>query len=449
MGKHQFFKRFMKTILLVDNRPKASQLYSVGLEAYVGATVIECHNIDEAAEYLFSNAPRIVITRSPIEQRDIALKFAILIEQKKLETELIVLGTTKISSHQATLFDENVEVREVIKKCASILDVSARDMADQDVGNYYRIKINLLCAHLVLICSVYRMNIKGEYIKFLDTGHKIHPEILMILSSSNEEHIYVEASDRLKFVNSLTVFLAERLADDNLSLEDSLLFANQGYRVVREAARKMMITPEIIQMTEANINTMTSIVNRMPKLKQMLQMTTKDVNVMFRHSLLTCYIASHIIDKMEWGNQEQKVKIAFVSFFHDISINEDAHVLVHTDEELERLDATQEQKINIKRHAINSAKILNKYYTSLPFGVETIVKQHHGSRDGVGFCSYPMSISPLALVFLVAEEWVGYILKAEALGAHLSKEEALDKIKLKYKGFSYQNIIKAIKHLSI
>ena len=178
-------------------------------------------------------------------------------------------------------------------------------------------------------------------------------------------------------------------------------------------------------------------------------MTTQDVNVMFRHSLLTCYIASHIIDKMEWGNQEQKVKIAFVSFFHDISLNDDAHVLIHTDEELERLDATQEQKINIKRHAINSAKILNKYYTSLPFGVETIVKQHHGTRDGVGFSAYPMSVSPLALVFLVAEEWVGYILKAEALGMHLSKEEALDKIKLKYKGFSYQNIIKAIKDLSI
>ena len=150
----------MKTILLVDNRPKASQLYSVGLEAYVGATVIECHNIDEAAEYLFSNAPRIVITRSPIEQRDIALKFAILIEQKKLETELIVLGTTKISSHQATLFDENVEVKEVIKKCASILDVTAKDMAEEDVGNYYRIKINFFVRKTNIWSFVFKVSSK-------------------------------------------------------------------------------------------------------------------------------------------------------------------------------------------------------------------------------------------------------------------------------------------------
>ncbi len=435
-------------IVIVDNLKRSSQLYSVGLEAYVGAVVVEFNSIDDAVDYLSTNSPAIILTRGTFDQRDAGVKFSQIIDQSKLKTNLIIIGHTKVSVHEATIFEENVEVREVIKKCANFLGVTAKAMAEKDVGDYYPIKLSLLCPNLVLVCPVYKKN-NDLFDKFLDVGNKLHPEIMTILKSSGEKEIYVEAAHRLKFVNSISFFLAELMADDRLSLEDTILFSNNSYSIVRDAARRMMISPVIIQATEGNISTMLSITQRIPKLNQILKMTTSNVNLIFKHSLLTCFVGSHIIDKMEWGNSEQKVKIAFVSFFSNLLLSEDEYVFIHSDEDLEQQGLSDKERENVWNHSLNSAKIMSKYYTSLPMGVETIVKQHHGNRYGMGFAHNPSTISPLALVYIISDEWVSLILKSEKRKLNLTRSESLSIIKSKYKGLMYAEIIDALNDLTI
>ena len=437
------------SILLVDNHSRSSQLYSVGLEAYVGAEVTVLGSVEEAVEFLSSNTPSIIITRALIDQREAGVKFSQFIEQGKLKTHLIILGQTKVSVHQATIYDENVEVRDVIKKCALLLGVTAKAMAEKDVGEYYPVKLSILVPNLVLVCPIYKKNPDGTFVKFLDVESKLHPEILTILKTTTEDQIYVEAPLRLKFVNSITIFLAELMADDRLTLEDSLLFANNSYNIVRDAARRMMISPITIHATEANINTMISITGKIPKLNQFLKMTTNSVSPVFRHSLLTTFVASHIIEKMEWGTNEQKVKIAFVCFFSNLLLTKDEYILTHSDDDLSLLDCSDADKDNIKNHAINAAKLLGKYYTNLPFGIDTIVKQHHGNRYGIGFAQNPASISPLALVYIISDEWVSLILRAEKNKMPLGRTESLNLVKNKYKGMMFLEIINALNELTI
>jgi hypothetical protein len=435
-------------IVLVDNLKRSSQLYTVGLEAYVGAVVVEFSTIDEAVDYIGSNTPAIVITRGTFDQRDAGIKFAQLIDQNKLKTHLIIIGHSKVSVHEATIFEDNVEVRDVIKKCAAFLGVTAKAMAEKDVGEYYPIKLSLICPNLVLVCPIYKKN-NDSFSKFLDIGNKLHPEILTILNSTGEKEIFVEAAHRLRFVNSISVFLAELMADDRLTLEDTILFSNNSYSIIRDSARRMMISPVIIQSTEGNISTMLSITQRIPKLNQLLKMATSNVNLIFKHSLLTCFVASHIIDKMEWGNNEQKVKIAFVSFFSNLLLNEDDYIFIHSDEDLELLNLSEKERENVWNHSLNAAKLMSKYYTSLPMGVETIVKQHHGNRYGMGFAHHPSTISPLALLYIITDEWVSLILKAERRKLPLTRSESLSIIKNKYKGVMYAEIIDALNDLTI
>jgi hypothetical protein len=440
----------MLTILIVDDHLRAGQLYTASLEAYVGASVVVIDDVDKAAEYIITETPSLVITRSPIQERDIGLKCSGIISKKKLPTKLIIIGRTKVSSHEASLFDDLVTVSDIIRSSAQLLGVTAKDMAHKDVGDYYPIRTNLLCPNLVLICPVFRKKKDGdEYLPFLEKDSKIHAEIISILKFEKEEFIYVESINRLKFVNSLTIFLSEMLSDDSLDLEDTVLFANHGYMLVRDAARKMMITPEVIQLTENNISTMTSIINKIPRLKELLDATTKNVNRLFRHSLLVSYVATFVINRMEWGNQEQKVKIVFVSFFHDIALMNDDFTLIHSDEELELANLCEEEKTNVKRHAINAATIVNTYHSRLPFGVDTIIKQHHGSRDGIGFSTYPSSISPLALIFMVCEDWVHLYLKSEKLNIKIERQEILNRLKIKYKGAPYNPIHEILEDLTI
>jgi hypothetical protein len=437
------------TILIVDNHSRCGQLYSVSLEAYIGATVVEFSVIDEAIDFLASNTPRIIITRGLFDQRDAGAKFAQIIEQRNLKVHLIVIGQTKVSIHQANVFDENVDVRDIIKKCASLVGVTAKEMSEKDVGEYYPIRLTLLCPNLSLVCPIFKKHEDGHYVKFLDAQSKIHPEILTILKSSGDKEIYVQSAYRLKFVNSIIVFLSEMMADDRLSLEDTILFSNDSYVIVRDLARKMMISSITIQATEVNINTMMSITNKIPKLNQFLKLTTSKVNLIFKHSLLTCFVASHVIDKMEWGTNDQKVKIAFVCFFANLLLEKDDHIFVHSQEHMDLMNIPDAERESIINHPINSAKLMSKYYTSLPFGVDTIVKQHHGNRYGKDFTLNSANISPLALIYMVSDEWVTLILKAEKNKMSLTQEESLSIVKNKFNGLPFQEIIKALGELTV
>jgi hypothetical protein len=438
-------------ILLLDNMLKTSQLYSVGLEAYVGIEVVAMSTIEEAVDYLSSNAPYIIIARSPMEERDAGARIVQKIEEMSTKPVLIILGKSKITNYDATFMDEAVDVRVLIKKCAAILGINAREMAEKDVGDFYPIKLSVIIPNLALVCPVYRKDKDMSYSLFLDKDSKLHAEIITILKHAKEEYIYVESAHRLKFVNSLMIFLAEILSDDKLSLEDNILFGNRSYNIIRDAARRMQITTAVIHATETNINTMLSIASKIPKLNEFIKLTTKDesVSLLFRHSLLTCFIAGHIIDKMEWGTSEQKIKIAFICFFSNIFLDEDSYLLVHSDTDLETLDCSAVEKAQINNHAINAAKLLAKYYINLPFGIDTIVKQHHGNRYGVGFQQSPSSVSPLALVYMISDAWVSAILKAEKLGRPMTDVQALSLIKGKYKGMMFQDIINLLDQLNI
>jgi len=444
-------KKPNEQILLLDNMLKTSQLYSVGLEAYVGTEVVAMQTIEDAIDYLSSNAPSIIITRSPIEERDAAAVLVQKIQELNLRPHLIVLGKSKVNNYQATFMDEAVDVRILIKKCAALLGINAREMAEKDVGDFYPIRLSVVIPNLALVCPVYRRDKDMSFNLFLDKDSKLHTEIITILKNAGEEYIYVESAHRLKFVNSLMIFLAEILSDDKLSLEDNILFGNRSYNIIRDAARRMQITTAVIHATETNINTMISIASKIPKLNEFIKLTTSNENVtsMFRHSLLTCFVGGHIIDKMEWGTSEQKVKMAFVCFFSNIYLEDDNHLLVHSEKDLEALDCSEVEKTQINNHAINAAKLLAKYYINLPFGIDTIVKQHHGNRYGVGFAQSPSSVSPLALVYMISDAWVSTLLNSEKLGRPLTEVQALAVVKTKYRGMMFQDITSVLDHLNI
>ena len=60
----------MKSILLIDNHEKVRRLYSVNLEAYTGADIIEMDSIDNAMIYLEDDDADIVIVRGKMDQRN-------------------------------------------------------------------------------------------------------------------------------------------------------------------------------------------------------------------------------------------------------------------------------------------------------------------------------------------------------------------------------------------
>jgi CheY-like chemotaxis protein len=436
----------MNKILVVDYYTKTSQLYALSLEAYVGASVVETADVAEAIDFVKDFMPTVIIVRGMFDQRDVGQKMYNILKEGNIGSHLIVLGKTSLSYQEALLLEEDVDVKTLIKQVASILGVTAKEMASRNVGEFYPFKLKSLFPKLQLVCDLYLKSIDGEFKVFLKKGTILFQEMITFLEFQNQIEIFVKAEERLKFTNAIMIHLLEFMAQDELTVQESIILSNQAFLMVREAAVKLQITPEIIMMTESNINTVMSIVNKLPKLNELLETITNSTDDNFKHSLLISYVCNHIIDNIEWGTQEQKVKLTFVAFFHNIALPSE-HILINSVERLEEAKLDEKVKARILNHPIVAAKIVDKYKSGIPLGVDAIIKQHHGSRSGVGFSQSPQSISPLALVFLIADEWVTNLMISEKQNYHLSHEALLAIIKNKYRSLSYQKIIKSLEKL--
>jgi putative nucleotidyltransferase with HDIG domain len=158
------------------------------------------------------------------------------------------------------------------------------------------------------------------------------------------------------------------------------------------------------------------------------------------------FVATHLMDQLDWVNEEQKNKLQFIAFFHDIALENSEQARVHTDKELRESKFSSPQKELIKKHAQLGAAIAGQY-PNAPIGVEQIIKQHHGMANGVGFSEhYSQNISPMAIVFILAEDFVDNLMHA---GVDFKIETKIAQMRERYSTQRFQKIIDSLESITV
>jgi hypothetical protein len=170
---------------------------------------------------------------------------------------------------------------------------------------------------------------------------------------------------------------------------------------------------------------------------------------MYQFSELTSFVSCHIISNMDWGSEEQQEKIVFLSFFDDILLTDEKLLRIRTKEEFDAADLNEHEKDLINRHAQMSVELLQTYPRA-PMGADIVVKQHHGSKIGLGLPeTFPGTISPLAIVLGVAETFVDYYIKSMEKGT-FNKQTAFDYLAERFpEGGKAKSAIDALKTLTL
>jgi response regulator RpfG family c-di-GMP phosphodiesterase len=325
-------------------------------------------------------------------------------------------------------------------------------MIEQAVPDFFPIALNFCQSLKKAPCPIYLLDANNNYEKKYDLGEGIHPEEIKMLVEAGQSTIYVDAINRLKFVNHVTVDILARLNDKNTSTEDKIGMADEALQVVQEQALtgQEKVTKETEELASSAIRTCLEIAKNNPTIAGLLKkLFAARSSFLYRHTQLIIYITQHIISKVDWGSTEQKEKLAFVAFFHDICLNDDklakytSDFSVSTDENL-----TMSEKEILIKHAKTSAEIVQKFSTA-PLGSDVIIMQHHGMISGQGYAkAFTNSISPLAIVFIIAEEFAHNILEHgnyEKLAA--DKDGMLNKISIKFPRSNYQRIIETLRDI--
>ncbi len=382
-----------RNIILIEHRPDLRAIYGLNLTVYIEANVIVAMTVKEALDILSKEeSVALIFVDSGAYSIDIGLELYQGIKNGKKRAPLFVVGTTKAPSADVTIFDSKSPLKSILQSIAKAVGVTAQNLASEDVPKYYPLPMEFIVPGWFCITNVFIQK-GGEYTPVFADESVITCDSLDELESQGVTTLYVLANQRARFVNALTHQIKAKLNNSSLTFEERVKTTALGYQMVMETARQVGVSESTMELADKCIDSMKAIVETAPGLDQLLKNFTQDQKgYRYRVSLLSNYIGTHLVKKMDWGSKQQQETLSFVCFFSDISLLKDEYARFHTDQEVMASSLPEKDKKHILSHALLSASIVSKI-PKHPYGADTIIKQHHGAKDGKSLSEVALSIS--------------------------------------------------------
>lgn len=447
-------ERYMHQVILIEPVETMREIITLNLQNYLGLVVIP-HKSAEETIALLELLPSIslIIARTnlgnelPVEK---ILKYKL---ENNLKTEIIALGESKSNAVQLNciVISNPGDWKNIVRIAGKTLGITAESMASKIVPEYFPMKAKFLLILPTAPCDIY-IRIKKEagvfqYVKRIHENDTFKREDIARYIEMGLTEFYVSKDLRLNVTNIISDQLVVNLKKD-LSESDRVEVTGKAFDFVNEQIRSIGFNSATTQLVEGVVDSMAKTIVNVTKKSQifslMRNLLVNTGSLAYRHAHMISLIASTIVKNSEWGNEEQVRKIAFVAFFHDIALDSDNLVMIHSDEDLQKSSLSASDREKVLTHAVEAARLIISY-PDLPMGAEAIIRQHHGVSNGIGFAKHiAPSVSPLAAIFVAAEEFVLEVIKRQEAKEKVDPIAIVEIVKERLSG---AQVKKAIGHL--
>jgi HD-GYP domain-containing protein (c-di-GMP phosphodiesterase class II) len=436
--------------LLVENNPRIESFYMLNLTTWLGLETMSKKKAEFAVKFLEENPGQVnlIIVRSRIEKEASAKLIIEYLKIKGLNTPVIVIGPGDFGAvpHVANSLD----LKLLIKSAASALNITAKDMSAKVVPDFFPIPILYFNVIKRSVVKVFSQDIDspGKYTPRLEKDKEIDTKVIQSMVQEGLTHLYVDKMDRLAFVSNVTSELISMLEQENLSEDEQLSATDKGLELLSRKLLTIGLTEETIALSKKNMASIRENVKKNPKMSKLLErLLANKSSYLFKHTQILTYVSLHIIHNIDWGNEEQEEKISFICFFHDIALENDIHCQIKTTNELRAANLTAEQKSLVEKHAQLAAEFVQKF-PHAPMGTDQIIRQHHGQLNGMGFSDhYGANVSPMSIVFIVAEEFTRIIMKRE--NGPFNRDEMMKELKSEFPTSRFAKVVEKLQTLTI
>lgn len=426
------------TVLVFHPNRRISNLFASNVHLYTNQAVIEHNDFEEAISEIRKNKN---IKRFITVFKDDFFETDYYKQSKKhlnaLDQIFLIHTTEKLENSSKEL--ENISVFEadeteqispqqvlkhVIRTIAQGLNITSKEMANAQVEDYCQFEKTLLT-----VGDIYRVDLHICYDDNFQIavagGEKFE------MNSIKEDVFFIQSTDRLKFLEHATQCILDELSTSGHDLGSEIEKISQGYNLLN-MINAMEINADTKKLTEKTMKTMLVTLSEDKAVKSLLaNLLSNKSSYRYVKDMISLHIGSHIIDSAEWGDKELRESLAYLAIFSDISLVQDDMARYNTGEDLLNSCLSSDLKNLIMHHAADSAQIIAKY-DIFPSRLEGLIKAHHGSPTGVGFNLNAAALTPINLIFMMAEEYARKIIEASEMGQDLNKDEVVSLLKQKY-----------------
>ncbi len=442
-------------ILLIEPNETVGDLIKQNLKREFDAKVHVCRSGEEAvvsikkAEYfdlyISRNQTDAVVPKEPEPVAALVLN---ALYDNSLKTPLIVIGEFEHSLKKFALVAEQLRIDDLNRLVLKALNLKREEFSHLKMPDYLPFPTSHFYLMTLCPCDVYIKLAKRtgeEFVKRLHFGEAFTKEDLKKYEEIGLKELFVLKDDRELFLNGLLTQSLKNLRGNHEPIK-AVEVTGDSFLISADLLKTLGITPACVAMVDQTIAHMRTQITKSDKLGTLLKkMFDNQMSFSYRRSYMINLVSFTLLPKMEWGSSEQQQmlleKISMVSFFHDIYLEEERHLKVMSKEDLKVTKLSPRERDLILNHA-NKAALLIQNYPKLPSGIDQIIKQHHGVSNGVGFPEVlSTSISPMAIFFIVVEDFVTQVLENQDLA---KMPIILADLKLKYTLPTYRKILTEI-----
>lgn len=440
----------MNLTLLVENNPKIESFYRLNLSTWLGLETLTQKNGEAATQYLGTQSAKInlIIVRYKIAKEQTAAILSAYVKQKDLKIPIIVIGPGEVPDVLCVV--NSLDLKLMIKTAAVALNITAKDMSSKSVPDFFPIPLSYFNSIKRSVCPIYAQNVEDpqNYHLQIEKLKDFDPDMVHTLTQAAVKFLYVDKMDRLSFVSNLTAELISELKMDDLSEDENVTAIDMSMELLSKKLLTLGINEETVALAKKNIAAITLTAKKSNKLSKLLdRLLNNKASYLYKHTQILTYVCFHIIHNIDWGSPEQEEKISFIAFFHDIALENDTQCQIHSTVELKNSLLTKEDKDLVEKHAQIAAEYITKF-PHAPMGADQIIRQHHGQLHGLGFSDhYGSNISPMAMVFLVAEEFTRVLMNQK--NGNLNRDEILAEVKKEFTSNRFMKIIEKLENITL
>ena len=445
----------MSQILLVEDNKSLSTILHLNISKTLGRVVILKTSASEATSLLelLGNVDMIISNES-IEKELTAININNYLESNNLNIPLLVFGKNASNFKNFVSYESTNSWEKILYEAGNILGVDLTSEPITNKDEYVAIDITyfLNITSSCMGCDIFIRINKGEagfqYIKRLhSTDHFTREDILKYMSTGLKE-FFILKENFSQFVNFATTQLSLKLDDENMDQNERMQLNSESYEITVDRLNNLEVDEFTIELVNESIKSMQSSLKETNSLGIFLtNLLNNKITYAHAHAYLTCLILHKCLEYFEWNSPTIKDKIAHLAYFHDISIKDEKLLKFHSNADIQNAKLTNDDYNLVMNHANISAQILEKCVPTHP-DLGSIVREHHGVKTGKGFTeNYSTLISPLAMMFIVVEDFANHFLKIDGAPTKTQLNDIVEELSLKYTKSTYQKTIEALKDI--
>ncbi len=419
-------------VILFHENQRIGDILASSIEAYTNQSCMSFSSLNAGINSLKnSSSLDVVITTNRLEHEKVLDKIIKIFDSGNEEKTLICIDEVKFKEYypNVTFLKSENKVKEVIRVIAAKKGVTAKMMANLNVGAYYPIKKNLLIPGMDLAVDLFSYY-NNHYIQIFSKGQRISKDAMTLINNTYSD-LFVRSFERLDLISKVCERIQFILDSEKMSGVERVGVTKTAYNMVQEWGQDLGINESTLELAHATIDSMKKMVKKSNTLSRLLNiLLSNEESYKYQHSMITLYIGAKIIEDVEWKSDELLVKLGYVTMFADITLS-DKLSRIQTKYQLENSNLTTEEKELIRHHALKSARLISRL-KRVPIGVESLIKHHHGARDGIGLSMTTYNIAPVGLIFMIASEFASNIINSKERGYKLNKDRFFVYLNEKY-----------------